>query len=65
MTIKDCQPAPAGSSTAANSAEEQDLVEALRRRDEAAYRILVRRYTPLMLRLARQYVPNQAICSNP
>lgn len=40
---------------------EQDLVEALRRREEAAYRTLVRRYTPLMLRLARQYVPSQAI----
>ncbi|HEX5348315.1 MAG TPA: sigma-70 family RNA polymerase sigma factor [Pseudonocardiaceae bacterium] len=61
MTIKDHQPAPTGPTTAANSAEEQDLVEALRRRDEAAYRILVHRYTPLMLRLARQYVPNQAI----
>ncbi len=61
MPFKDYQPAPAVSGTATNSAEEQDLVEALRLRDETAYRILVRRYTPLMLRLARQYVPNQAI----
>jgi RNA polymerase sigma-70 factor (ECF subfamily) len=40
---------------------ERDLIAALRRRDEAAYRILVRRYTPLMLRLARPHVPSQAI----
>lgn len=43
---------------------ERDLVAALRRRDETAYRILVRRYTPLMLRLARPHVPSQAIAED-
>jgi len=43
---------------------ERDLVAALRRRDETAYRILVRRYTPLMLRLARSHVPSQAIAED-
>ncbi|HEY6421923.1 MAG TPA: sigma-70 family RNA polymerase sigma factor [Pseudonocardiaceae bacterium] len=61
MPFKDYQPAPAASPTATNSDAEQELVEALRRRDETAYRILVRRYTPLMLRLARPHVPSQAI----
>ena len=45
-------------------AEEGELVAALRRRDEAAYRMLVRRYTPLMLRLARPHVPSQAIAED-
>lgn len=61
MPSKDYQPAFAASSTATNPAAEAELIEALRRRDDNAYRILVRRYTPLMLRLARQHVPNQAI----
>jgi len=61
MPSKDYQPALAASSTATNQAAESELVEALRRRDDNAYRILVRRYNPLMLRLARQHVPNQAI----
>ncbi len=38
-----------------------ELVESLRARQEAAYVALVRRYTPLMLRLARPYLPNQAV----
>lgn len=45
-------------------AEEVGLVAALRRRDEAAYRLLVRRYTPLMLRLARPHVPSLAIAED-
>lgn len=44
--------------------EERALVTALRRGDEAAYRILVRRYSPLMLRLARPHVPSQAIAED-
>jgi RNA polymerase sigma-70 factor (ECF subfamily) len=55
------QPPSAPLHTATNPWAEQDLVDALRRRDETAYRILVRRYTPLMLRLARPHVPSQAI----
>ena len=43
---------------------EGELVAALRRRDEGAYRVLVRRYTPLMLRLARPHVPSQAIAED-
>ncbi len=61
MPTKDYQPAPAPSATATNPAADHDLVEALRRRDDNTYRTLVRRHTPLMLRLARQYVPSQAI----
>ena len=61
MPFKDYQPAPAAPSTAANPEAEAELIEALRRRDDTAYRTLVRRYTPLMLRLARQHVPSQAI----
>jgi len=61
MPFKDYQPASAASSTATDPEEEAELIEALRRRDDNAYRILVRRYNPLMLRLARQHVPNQAI----
>lgn len=38
-----------------------ELLESLRARQEAAYVALVRRYTPLMLRLARPYLPNQAV----
>lgn len=45
-------------------AEEGALIAALRRRDEAAYRLLVRRYTPLMLRLARPHVPSLAIAED-
>ncbi|MDD7967820.1 RNA polymerase sigma factor [Actinomycetospora lemnae] len=38
-----------------------ELLESLRARQEAAYVALVRRYTPLMLRLARPHLPNQAV----
>lgn len=61
MPFKDYQPAVGASQTTTNPAAEQELIEALRRRDDDAYRTLVRRYTPLMLRLARQHVPSQAI----
>jgi RNA polymerase sigma-70 factor, ECF subfamily len=73
VPFKDYQPAPGASLTTTNSrdpgnpgdpGEEQELVAALRRRDEATYRVLVRRYTPLMLRLARPHVPNQAIAED-
>lgn len=53
-------PAPAEST----GPEERALVAALRRGDEAAYRGLVRRYSPLMLRLARPHVPSQAIAED-
>ncbi|MGH3695266.1 MAG: RNA polymerase sigma factor [Pseudonocardiaceae bacterium] len=61
MPSEDYPPVSAPSATASDPAADPDLVEALRRRDELAYRALVRRYTPLMLRLARQYVPSHAI----
>ncbi|MGH3793564.1 MAG: RNA polymerase sigma factor [Pseudonocardiaceae bacterium] len=57
-------PSPRPGTTADAGAQERDLVTALRRRDETAYRILVRRYTPLMLRLARPHVPSQAIAED-
>ncbi|HEX2299029.1 MAG TPA: sigma-70 family RNA polymerase sigma factor [Pseudonocardiaceae bacterium] len=63
--------APSRIGTAADAADvadagagEGELVAALRRRDEATYRMLVRRYTPLMLRLARPHVPSQAIAED-
>jgi RNA polymerase sigma-70 factor, ECF subfamily len=37
-----------------------ELLEALRRRDEDAYLLLVRRHTPLMMRVARRLLPQQA-----
>jgi RNA polymerase sigma-70 factor (ECF subfamily) len=37
-------------------ADDDELVARLRDRDEGAYRTLVRRYTPLMLRVARSYL---------
>ena len=44
----------------AGAADDPDaeLVAGLRDRDEAAYLALVRRYTPLMLRVARGYLPS-------
>jgi RNA polymerase sigma-70 factor (ECF subfamily) len=67
MLFKDYQPGPTAPLTTTNPAAtpspaaEQALIDALRRRDDHVYRAVVRRYTPLMLRVARQYVPNQAI----
>jgi RNA polymerase sigma-70 factor (ECF subfamily) len=43
------------------SAEEQGLLEALRRGDEAAFVALVERYQGRLLRLALLYVPNRAV----
>lgn len=39
---------------------DSDLVEALRRRDEAAFTELVERYQPSLVRLAQLYVPDRA-----
>lgn len=64
VPFKDYQPAPGPSHTTTNPGAERDLVAALRRRDETAYRVMVRRYTPLMLRLARPHVPSQAIAED-
>ena len=52
---------PTATREPATLAAEQELIDALRSQDDTAYRMLVRRYIPLMLRVARQYVPNQAI----
>jgi RNA polymerase sigma-70 factor, ECF subfamily len=41
--------------------DESELIDALRRRDEAAFLTLVRRYNPSLLRLARVYVGSQAV----
>jgi RNA polymerase sigma-70 factor, ECF subfamily len=41
--------------------EERDLLEALRRRDEAAFAELVRRYAGSMLRLARMYARSASV----
>jgi RNA polymerase sigma-70 factor (ECF subfamily) len=43
------------------ASSEQELVEALRGGDEAAFRALVREYGPSMLRLARLYVSSNAV----
>jgi RNA polymerase sigma-70 factor (ECF subfamily) len=43
------------------ASEETALVAALRNRDEAAFAELVDRHTPAMLRVARAYVPSEAI----
>lgn len=64
VPFKDYQPVPGPSHPTANPGTERDLVAALRRRDETAYRVMVRRYTPLMLRLARPHVPSQAIAED-
>ncbi|MGH3768574.1 MAG: sigma-70 family RNA polymerase sigma factor [Pseudonocardiaceae bacterium] len=64
MAVKDYQAPPSTTSDLdqyTRAQGERELVEALRCRDETVYRSLVNRYTPLMLRLARQHVPSQAI----
>ena len=45
----------------AASAEDLALVERLRRRDEAAFRLLVRRYHPTLMSVARAYVGSHAV----
>jgi RNA polymerase sigma-70 factor (ECF subfamily) len=41
--------------------DETDLLDALRRGDEQAFRDLVRRHQPTLLRLARMYAPSLAV----
>lgn len=41
--------------------DERQLVSALRRKDEDAFRELIRRYHPALVRVARMYVPTQAL----
>jgi RNA polymerase sigma-70 factor, ECF subfamily len=51
----------ASTTTAGPSFEEVQLLERLRNRDEAAFVALVDMFSPLMLRLARQYVSSRAV----
>lgn len=44
--------------------DDQSLVERARQGDEAAYATLVRRYTPMLMRLARMYVPTDALAED-
>src|SRR3954452_17953656 len=44
--------------------DDQQLVERARGGDEGAYAELVRRHTPSMLRIARMYVPTQALAED-
>jgi RNA polymerase sigma-70 factor, ECF subfamily len=46
------------------SQEDLELVAALRRGDEAAFMWLVDEYGPMMLRVARMYVPTQAVAED-
>jgi RNA polymerase sigma-70 factor (ECF subfamily) len=46
---------------AAPPADERALIEALRRGDEAAFMRLVDEYGPMLLRVARMYVPSAAV----
>jgi RNA polymerase sigma-70 factor (ECF subfamily) len=45
-------------------ADDEALVERARAGDEDAFAVLVRRYSPALLRLARMYVPTQAIAED-
>jgi RNA polymerase sigma-70 factor (ECF subfamily) len=47
-----------------SAADDQDLVERAQAGDEEAYTVLVRRYSPAMLRLARMYVPTAALAED-
>jgi RNA polymerase sigma-70 factor (ECF subfamily) len=44
--------------------DDQDLVERARGGDEEAFALLVRRYSPMLLRLARMYVPTDALAED-
>jgi RNA polymerase sigma-70 factor, ECF subfamily len=46
------------------SAEDRELVAALRRGDEAAFMLLVDRYGPMLLRVARMYVPTESVAED-
>ncbi len=45
-------------------ADDQSLVERARQGDEDAFAALVRRYTPMLMRLARMYVPTDALAED-
>jgi RNA polymerase sigma-70 factor (ECF subfamily) len=45
-------------------ADDQSLVERARDGDEDAFAVLVRRYTPMLMRLARMYVPTDALAED-
>src|SRR4051794_6294704 len=45
-------------------ADDQSLVERARDGDEAAFAVLVRRYSPMLMRLARMYVPTDALAED-
>jgi RNA polymerase sigma-70 factor, ECF subfamily len=45
-------------------ADDQSLVERAREGDEAAFAALVRRYSPMLMRLARMYVPTDALAED-
>ncbi|HEY6761524.1 MAG TPA: sigma-70 family RNA polymerase sigma factor [Baekduia sp.] len=45
-------------------ADDQSLVERARSGDEDAYAVLVRRYSPMLMRLARMYVPTDALAED-
>jgi RNA polymerase sigma-70 factor, ECF subfamily len=57
---------PEGSVTVASveHATDEQLVERLRARDEAAFEELVRRYNASLLRFARQFVPTAAVAED-
>jgi RNA polymerase sigma-70 factor, ECF subfamily len=48
----------------ATPADDQSLVERAREGDEDAFAALVRRYTPMLMRLARMYVPTDALAED-
>src|SRR4051794_23580955 len=45
-------------------ADDQSLVERARAGDEEAFAALVRRYSPMLMRLARMYVPTDALAED-
>jgi RNA polymerase sigma-70 factor (ECF subfamily) len=45
-------------------ADDQSLVERARQGDEDAFAVLVRRYSPMLMRLARMYVPTDALAED-
>src|SRR5690349_21487204 len=48
----------------ATPADDQTLVERAREGDEDAFATLVRRYSPMLMRLARMYVPTDALAED-
>jgi RNA polymerase sigma-70 factor (ECF subfamily) len=45
-------------------ADDQELVERARGGDDEAFAVLVRRYSPMLMRLARMYVPTDALAED-